>query len=44
MPAACKGKRVGRGAEAQFVDECGGRKVDDGSENHGRDSGFTVPI
>lgn len=44
MPAACKGKRVGRAAEAQFVGECGGTKVDGSSENHGRDSGFIVPI
>lgn len=25
MPAEHKGKRVGKGAEAQFVDGCGGR-------------------
>lgn len=28
--------------EAQVAEECGGRKVDGGSESHGRDAGLTV--
>lgn len=42
MRAACKGKRAGRGPEAEFVEEGSGKKVDGGSENQGRDSGLTA--